>query len=346
MTTTITEMKQTLIQNGCSEELLKSLSEKQVEIRYQQLCKNLTAAISNNGNKEQYNSSSVTNANTVQIPNSSSQQEYEKALEKYKNNIDNLLSKGDYLGAIKEFLMNSPENPNLITGEAPCPAFGEIGVVKQLVGLLKNPKKILELVKTAKKYVVKSFKELLNVAKSLLVQSKPCGTLPKWVGFGRSSGSALDIAVEALRFGNDNAVKIPTKILLNAIKNLERSGIKNVNPKDIKIVRMYFGHGNGEAIYFSYFNPKTGESILLNAEGHLYGTVQYSYTKTGKLLDACITPVGGVGENVSTRLLRGAQGLQRHGWSRFIETYGEAAIEPIAKNGMVIKLGHPPIKYK
>lgn len=339
MSETITTMKQALIKNGFSAEMLKTLNEKQILEKYNTVCKTLTKEICGNNATINYQNSSI--EETIR-----KQQEYERALEKYKKNIDNKLSKGDYLGALKDFILNRPENPNIITGEAPCPAFGEIGIVKQLLSLLKNPKKILEIAKAAKNCVVKSFNELLKVAKSFLVQSKPSINLPKWVGFGRGSGSRLDLAVEALRFGNDNSIKIPTKILLNATKNLERSGIKNVNPKDIKIVHMDFGYGNGEAIYFSYFNPKTGESILLNAEGHLYGTVQYSYTKTGKLLDACITPVGGVGENVSTRLLQGAQGLQREGWSRFIDTYGDAAIRPIAKGGFTIPLGAPPIKYK
>jgi len=342
MTTTITEMKQTLSNYGYSEEILTSLSEKQIESKYKQICKKLTATISNSDDIT-CNSNSDSNKKMLQIPNDTSQQEYEKALKEHSKRINELLAKKDYLGALKEAVFNVPKNPNLIMGEAPCPAFGEFGFVKQLMNLLKNPKKLIAIAKAAKKYLVKSYEELLNVAKSFIVQSRPSYNLPKWVLFGRGSGACLDLAVEALRFGNDNKIKIPTKILLNAIKNLEQSGIKNVNPKSIKVVHMDFGQGKGEAIYFTYFNPKTGESIMLNAEGQLYGSVKYSYTKMGKLLDARIIPIGEKGENVSTRLAYGSAGVRIDGWSRFLDTYGDV-IAPMARRGIEIPLGTPPFK--
>ena len=229
-------------------------------------------------------------------------EKYEKQLVAHRENINKLLEQGEYLKAIYAFV-NPPKNPNLITGTAPDAAFGTLGMIKNvgklLLNIIKNPSKLMSMVKHLKTGAVKTFDELSNVLKSLVVQSKPSKTLPAYIRMQKGCGYSAKTATEALRFGNVKQA-IPTKVLSNIQTSLKKRGITNISSSDLKIVQMETGaNGENVKVLYSYFNVKTGESILMNEKGILESSVKYMYSNSGELVDAVITPYGGTGTKVS-----------------------------------------------
>ena len=102
---------------------------RKIEARYKEICKTLTAELTGENGKN-------SNAECKFLEGQSmSPQEYERQLQKHKETIDKLLANKDYLAAIKEMIFNTPQNPYLVTGDAPMGGIGGAGLgsIKQLL---------------------------------------------------------------------------------------------------------------------------------------------------------------------------------------------------------------------
>lgn len=163
--TAIAQMKQELITRGLSKESLENLSDKQIEKKYNAICKKLSESLSGSEQKSEDLMSNLSDKKT----------EYEKMLIEHNKHVDELIANGDYVKAIWEFL-NPPKNPNILIGTPPdvilgCGA-GAVSLSKSLLDILKNPKQLLKLAKSAKKEAIKSFDELSAFLKSKISNMK------------------------------------------------------------------------------------------------------------------------------------------------------------------------------
>lgn len=166
MATTIAEMKQALINSGTvSREDIEKSNEIQIKSRYDTVCINLTSAISGEDNRNAMLRNKIEKQEQAR-------RKFEAELEQHKIKINNYLKNGEYLSAIKEIIFNTPKDPNLICGFAPDVSIGGFSCFKQLYKLLKNPKQLLKLAKSARKQAIKSYDELSAFLKSKISNMK------------------------------------------------------------------------------------------------------------------------------------------------------------------------------